>query len=415
MRDPEEALNLYERHVNPGLARVFRFMGLTSYEAHAEGVWITDAEGRRYLDFSSGYGVMVHGYRHPKLVAAAREQLDHLTMSSRVILSKEAALLGERLAEVTPGDLSVSFLSNSGTEAVEAALKFARIATGRTKVVATTGAFHGKTMGALSLSGKALYQDPFVPLVPDVVHVPFGDAEAAEAAIDEATCAFIAEPIQGEGGIVVPPDGYLKALRQITHSRGALLILDEVQTGMGRTGRLWASEHEGVVPDLMTAAKGLGGGIVPIGATIGTPEVMSFFDRAPLIHTSTFGGNPLAAHIARLAIDVAIEEDLPGRAATLGARLLDFGRRLQTAYPGVIKSFRGRGLFAGMELQSEGLGGALMYELIERKLLGVYTLNNPFVIRLMPPLVITEAELASGCERIEEAVAAVDAVREELV
>ena len=415
MTGPEEALDLYERHVNPGLASVFRFMGLLSYEAWSEGVWIWDADGKRYLDFSSGYGVMVHGYRHPKLVRAARDQLDRLTLSSRVILSKEAAELAARLAEVTPGDLSVSFFSNSGTEAVEAALKFARIATGRTRIVATFGAFHGKTMGALSLSGKPLYQDPFVPLLPDVAHVPYGDAGAAREAIDDATAAFIAEPIQGEGGIIVPPDGYLSDLREITRKKGALLILDEVQTGMGRTGHLWASEHEGVAPDLMCAAKGLGGGIVPIGATIGTPEVMRFLESAPLIHTSTFGGNPLACRVALAALDVALEEDLPGRARRLGERLLTFGEEIRRRYPEVIRGIRGRGLFAGVELASEGMGGALMYELISRGLLAVYTLNNPFVIRLMPPLVISEDDLEDGLSRIEEAVKAVWALREELV
>jgi len=390
-------------------------MGLLEFEAHAEGVWVTDSSGDRYLDFSSGYGVMVHGYRHPKIIEAARRQLDTLTMSSRVLFSRETAELAERLAQVTPGDLLLSFLSNSGTEAAEAAFKFARLATHRKKMVATEDAFHGKTLGALTLSGRPLYQEPFAPLVPDVVHVPFGDAEAMSDAVDDATAAVIVEPIQGEGGIRVPPDGYLSALREITRRHGALLIVDEVQSGMGRTGRLWAMEHEGIAPDLMTAAKGLGGGVVPVGATIGTPEVMGFFDEKPLIHTSTFGGNPLAAHVAKVAIDVALEEDLPGRAARQGQKLLAFGADLAKAYPGVVREVRGRGLMVGVELAGEGLGGALMYELLSRKVLGVYTLNNPLVIRLMPPLVISDEELASGMERIGESVAAVAAVSEDLI
>ncbi len=390
-------------------------MGLLEFEAHAEGVWITDSSGARYLDFSSGYGVMVHGYRHPKIIEAARRQLDTLTMSSRVLFSREAAELAERLAQVTPGDLSLSFLSTSGTEAVEAAFKFARLATHRTKVVATEDAFHGKTLGALTLSGRPLYREPFAPLVPDVVHVPFGDAEAMSDAVDDSTAAVIVEPIQGEGGIRVPQDGYLSALREITHRHGALLIVDEVQSGMGRTGRLWAMEHEGIAPDLMAAAKGLGGGVVPVGTTVGTPEVMGFFDEKPLIHTSTFGGNPLAAHVAKVAIDVALEEDLPGQAARQGEKLLAFGAQLAKAYPGVVREVRGRGLMVGVELADEGLGGALMYERINRKVLGVYTLNNPLVIRLMPPLVISDGELASGMERIGEAVAAVAAVSGDLV
>lgn len=410
----EDVLSRVERHLNPGLARVFRFMGLETFEVSGEGVWVTDALGDRYLDFSSGYGVMVHGYRHPKIVEAAKRQLDKMAMSSRVLPTREAADLAELLAEVTPGDLRYTFFSNSGAESVEAALKFARLATHRTKVIATEGAFHGKTMGALTLSGRDMYRLPFAPLVPEIVHVPFGDANAAEEAIDETTAAFITEPIQGEGGIRVPPDGYLRDLREMTRRKGALLIMDEVQSGMGRTGKLWAFEHEGIVPDLMTAAKALGGGIIPLGATVGTPEAMGFFDEKPLIHTSTFGGNPLAAAVGQAAIRVLLEEELPQRAEIQGGKILAFGKLLQERYPRVIKEVRGRGLMIGVEVQSEGIGGAMMAEIISRKMLVVYTLNNPLVLRLMPPLTIGDDELASGMERLEESIQAVDEIVEDL-
>lgn len=408
---PDDVLAKLERHGNPGLARSYRFMGLQQPEVYAEGVYVTDASGRRYLDFSSGYGVMVHGYRHPKLVATAKAQLDRLTMSSRVLPSAEMVALAERLAELTAGRLSMSFFCNSGAEAIEAVLKFARLATGRRKIVSTLDAFHGKTLGALSVSGRELYQAPFRPLLPDVVHIPYGDLAAAEAVVDQDTALVLVEPIQGEGGIVVPPDGYLRGLRNITRRVGALLAVDEVQTGMGRTGYLWAYQYEADAdPDLLASAKGLGGGIVPIGAVLGTPEVFGFWDSMPLIHTSTFGGNPLATAVAKTALDVLVEEDLPGRAQRLGVRLAGALSALQRSYPRVISETRGRGLLFGLVTANEGIGGALMSECLDRQLLVVYTLNNPRVLRLMPPLVIGEEELEEGLRRLEAAVRAVDAM-----
>jgi putrescine aminotransferase len=404
-------LDLVERYMNPGLARAFRFMGLDEAEASAEGVWVTDTKGRRYLDFSSGYGVMVHGYRHPRLVAAARAQLDRLTMSSRVLPNLQAAKLAQRLAEVTPGRLTYSFLCNSGAEAVEAALKFARLATGRKKVVTTEGAFHGKTFGALSASGRDLYKEPFRPLLPDVVQVPYGDLEAASRAVDEDTALFFVEPIQGEGGVVVPPDGYLTGLRRLTRAVGALFGVDEVQTGMGRTGYLWAFLHEPECdPDLLTAAKALGGGIVPLGALLGTQEVFAFLDERPLIHSSTFGGNPLAAAVGLAAIDTLAAEALPERARELGARLRAGVAELCREHPRVLSEVRGRGLMLGLEATSPATAGALMAELLAREMLVVYTLNNEQVLRLMPPLVISEAELEEGLARLRESLSAVDAL-----
>ena len=410
----DHILDLMASFVNPGLARSFRFMGLTAYEVSAQGAWIEASDGNRYLDFSSGYGVMVHGYRHPRLVEAAKRQLDQLALSSRVLPSRQASELAALLAEVTPGDLTYSFFSNSGAEAIEGAIKFARVATGRTEMVATTGAFHGKTMGALTASGRDLYQRPFRPLVPDFVHVPYGDLGAARAVIGAKTAAVIVEPIQGEGGVVVPPAGYLMGLQEACRKHGALLVMDEVQTGMGRTGQLWACMHEGIEPDLMVMAKGLGGGILPIGATIGTPRAMAFWDEMPLIHTSTFGGNPLATAVAAEAIRVVQEEGLAERAATLGKRLAEAGRELVAAHPEVVREVRGRGLMAGLEVAHEGLGGALMFELFQRHMLAVYTLNNPLVIRLMPPLVIAEGDFEDGISRLQEAVAAVSAVAAQL-
>ncbi len=396
-------LDDYEHHVNPGLARLFRFMGLDRAEVHAHGVWVTTEDGERYLDASSGYGVMVHGYTHPRLVAVAHAQIDRMALSSRVLPSSQAAELGRLLAEVTPGDLSLTFFSNSGTEAVEAALKFARRATGRARFVAAEGAFHGKTFGSLSVSGREAYRAPFRPLLPEVVHVPYGDAGALAAAVNEATAAVILEPIQGEGGIVVPPAGYLAAARAACDAQGALLILDEVQTGMGRTGRMFAAEHDGVVPDLMCLAKALGGGIVPLGATVGNERAMGFFAEDPLLHTSTFGGNPLACAVGAQAVRVAVEEDFPGQARRKGQRLRQGIESAVGHVPGLVDEVRGRGLMLGLVTPAAGVGGALMAELLEARVLAVYTLNNPRVIRIMPPVVITDEEVDELVERIGRA------------
>ncbi|MDD3928150.1 MAG: aminotransferase class III-fold pyridoxal phosphate-dependent enzyme, partial [bacterium] len=233
----EETLEKFGRYHNPSLARLLKFTGYAAVEEYAEGVRITDSEGRTFIDCGGGYGVFSLGHRHPRVVQAVKDQLDRMPMSSKVLINKQLADLAERLAQVTPGELQYSFFCNSGTEAVEGALKIARLATGRTRIVAAENAFHGKTFGGMSASGRDIYKEPFQPLVPGFEHVPFGDTAAMAAAVNGETAAVILEPIQGEGGVVVPPDEYLPAVRQICDEHGVLLILDEVQTGLGRTGK----------------------------------------------------------------------------------------------------------------------------------------------------------------------------------
>ncbi len=400
------AFSLFERHVNPGLAALLRFTGLDRVEDRAEGVWVWDKEGRKYLDFLGLYGTLNLGHRHPRVVEAVKRQLDRMPMSTRVMVAEPTARLAARLAEITPGDLAMTFFSNSGTEAVEAAFKLARAATGRKKIVTTEGGFHGKTLGSLSLTPREGYQAPVRPLVPEVVTVPFGDLAAAEAAIDDATAAVIVEPIQGEGGIRIPPAGYLRGLRELTRARGALLILDEVQTGMGRTGRLWAAEWEGIAPDLMTSAKALGGGVMPIGATVGTPEVFAIFKANPLFHSSTFGGNPLAAAAALAAIEVTLEEDLPARAEAMGNYLLARLKELAAAWPQFIAEVRGRGLLVGVEFTDADIGAVVISELASRGVLTAFGLNDPKVMRLEPPLIVSEKEIDLALDALGESLAA---------
>jgi len=400
------AFELYERHVNPGLAGLLRFTGLDVVEDHAEGMYVWDAQGKRYLDFLGLYGTLNLGHRHPRVVEAVNRQLDRMPMSVRVMISEPTARLAARLAEITPGDLSMTFFGNSGAEAVEAAFKLARMHTGKPEIVTTEKGFHGKTMGALSLTPKPEYQEPVAPLVPGVKVIPFGDADAAAAAIGPDTAAVIVEPIQGEGGINLPPEGYLRELRRITAERGVLLIFDEVQTGMGRTGKLWASEWEGVAPDLLTSAKALGGGVMPIGAVVGRAELFEPFLENPLVHSSTFGGNPLAAAAALAAIEVTLEEDLPARALASGERLMQGLRALAARFPELIAEVRGKGLLVGVEFTDADIGAIVISELAARGVLTAFGLNNPKVVRLEPPLIVEDVHIQEALEALEHSLKA---------
>ncbi len=409
----EEGLENYGRYINSSMARLYRFLGLTTLEWRAYGSVVVDVHGKEYID-CAGYSVFFHGHSHPKVVEAVKDQVDKLALSCRVLPHKPGADLGRLLAEITPGDLQYSFFCNSGTEAVEGALKLARAYTGKPGVIATTGAFHGKTMGSLSASGRELYREPFCPLVPGFVHVPFGDAEAIEKAITEETGTVILEPIQGENGVIVPPDDYLPRVREICDHYGLVLILDEVQTGLGRTGKMFACEHYGVEPDIMCLAKALGGGVMPIGAFISKPEIFSPFDSNPHLHSSTFGGNPLACRAAIAAIEVIQEEDLVEQACQKGETIMAALRELAEEFPEVIAEVRGKGLLVGVELTKEGAGGMLITELVDRGVLALHSLNNTMVIRLLPPAVITPEEIETVLTAFREGVKAVAAVIDEL-
>jgi putrescine aminotransferase len=403
MHGTDDVLEKYERYINPGLARLMRFMGLSHVEDEARGARVRDCEGTSYIDCVGGYGTFSLGHRHPRVVEAVNAQLQRMPLASKVLLSRPMALLAERLAALTPGDLQYSFFCNSGTEAVEAALKLARLATGKSKIISTLNSFHGKTLGSLSASGKDMYRDPFQPLLDGFVHVPFGDAELLAELVDDDTAAVILEPIQGEGGIIVPPTGYLRQVREICDSKGVLLILDEVQTGLGRTGKMFACEHEQVVPDILCLAKALGGGVMPLGAVVARPHLYAGYEMAPLLHTSTFGGNPLACAAGLATLDVIEEERLDEQAAWKGEYLMAKLHDLQERYPGTISEVRGRGLMIGMEFASDELGGLVLSELIAGGVLTAFALNHPCVTRIEPPLTIEPAELDQVIRVLEAA------------
>lgn len=400
----EETISKYEKYINPSQARLFRFMGLASVEGSAEGWTITDSEGKQFIDCLGGYGMFALGHRNPAVVKAVEGALHTMPMCGKVLFNRQMADLAEKLAEITPGELQYSFFVNSGTEAVEGCLKVARLATKRTKFVAAENAFHGKTMGSLTATGRDLYRDPFKPLLEGFTHVPYGDIEAIKNAVDEETAAVILEPIQGEGGIIVPPDGYLRQVKEVCEAKGALLIADEVQTGIGRTGEWFGVNHDGVTPDLMACAKALGGGVMPIGAIIGTPRAWQGLIEAPFLHTSTFGGNQLACAAGIAAIKYIQEEDLLRRGRETGAYFKAGLEKIMQEYPEVIAQVRGRGMMIGIELTKEGAGGMLMSLMIDKKIIVAYTLNNPKVIRIEPPLIMPVEVVDHVLEEFREAV-----------
>ncbi len=410
----EETIAKYEKYINPAQAKLFRFMGLASVEGHAQGWTITDSEGREFIDCLGGYGMFALGHRHPKVVEAVEKELHAMPMCGKVLFNRPMGELAELLAEITPGDLQYSFFVNSGTEAVEGCLKVARLATKRSKFVAAENAFHGKTMGSLTATGRDLYREPFKPLLDCFSHVPYGDASALEAVVDEETAAVILEPIQGEGGIIVPPAGYLKEVKAICDAKGALLIADEVQTGIGRTGTWFGVEHDGVKPDLMACAKALGGGVMPLGAIIGTPAAWQGLIEAPFLHTSTFGGNQMACAAGVATIKAIKEEDLLRRSAETGAYFKAGLEQIQKEFPEVIAEVRGKGMMLGVELTREGAGGMLMSLMIDKSIIVAYTLNNPKVIRIEPPLVMPKEVVDYVLENFRSAVAMTASVIEDL-
>lgn len=421
---PEEIKSMYSEYLNPGLARVLRMLNFDKKFIRASGVNVWDSDGNEYLDFLGGYGALSLGHNPPRVVEAIRAVLDagipNLIQAS---MNGITASLGEALAAIAPGDLQHSFFCNSGTEAVEGALKTARIASGKTKIISTHGAFHGKTFGSLSASGREKYKKPFVPLLQGFEQVPYGDAGALEEKLkDRDVAAFIVEPIQGEGGVIVPPEGYLRDLRKLCSQYDVLLILDEIQTGLARTGRMFAVMWEDVIPDIMTVSKTLGGSLVPLGAFISTRSVWEKAygsTETCMLHSSTFGGGAVACAVGLATINAIVEMDLPAQAEKKGIylmnRLKEVGDRR-----GLLKEIRGKGLMIGMEFEQPSgwtakLTGKLYHEYMtsliagmlmnEYRIITAYTLNNPTVIRVQPPLIVSYEQMNRFVDALDQLLA----------
>jgi ornithine--oxo-acid transaminase len=373
--------------------------------AKARGVWVWDVEGRKYLDFLAAYSAVNQGHCHPRIVAALKEQAERVTLTSRAFRNDQ---LGPFCAELTAlSGFRKVLPMNSGAEAVETAIKAARkwaytikgVPADRAEIIAFDGNFHGRTTTIVSFSTEEQYRDGFGPFTPGFKVVPYGDAEAAARAITPNTAAILVEPIQGESGIVVPPAGFLARLRELATANRLLLLADEIQSGLGRTGRLFAYEHEGVRPDVVIIGKALSGGCVPISAILADDEVMGVFK--PGDHGSTFGGNPMACAVARAALAVLVEEGMIDNSARLGDYFMD---RLVALKSNHVSEIRGKGLWIGVELKHE-LGGARSFceRLRDRGLLCKET--HVHTIRFAPPLVITREEIDWAMERVAEVLA----------
>ncbi len=370
---------------------------------HGLGASLWDAEGREYLDCTSNYGVAITGHCHPRVVEAIKNQADLLLSCHGTFYNEARSGILERLSTISPDGLKRAFLSNSGTESIEFAFKLARRSTGKTGIISMMGAFHGKTMGALSATWNKKYRTPFEPLVPGFKHVPYGRLERVEAAIDDETAAIIAEPIQGESGVNVPPDEFLPGLRDICDDKGVLLILDEIQTGFGRTGDMFACQHYNIEPDILCLAKAVASGL-PMGVTMATEEVMSKLKMGD--HSSTFGGGPVACAAACATLDVLRDERLPERAKTNGEYMLSKLEELAEKYR-IVRGVRGRGLMLGLDLRFDVLN--IIMGSLERGVLFLDAGRN--VVRMLPPLIIDRGEIDRAITVLDEVLKVEEAAR----
>ncbi|MCK5914469.1 MAG: putrescine aminotransferase [Desulfuromusa sp.] len=407
-----ETVENFANHINKGFLEYRKSVteagDFASIEWKGQGSLIKDALGREFIDALGGFGIYSAGIRHPEIVTAVKSQLDRSPQYSQEMLDPLRAHLGKVLGNLTPGDLQYMFFNNSGTEAVEGAMKLAKFYTGKTGFIATTNAFHGKSLGSLSLMGKSVFRKPLMPLLSNTRHVPFGDADALEQQlaiaehVGDGIAAFIAEPIQGEAGAVVPPDDYWPRVREICDRYEILLIADEVQTGLGRTGALFGVDNWNVTPDIMTLGKALGGGVIPMAAFIASPKIWKVMEPNPFMHTSTTGGNPLACSAALAYINVMLKEDLPRQAAEKGEYIMGKLEGLKNKYPTVLEGYRGKGLPIAMEFVTDEIGHKVASGLYHRRVLTAGTLTNAKAIRIEPALNIPMELVDEILSRLED-------------
>lgn len=375
------------------------------------GATFKDVLGREYLDCLGGFGMMNLGWNHPEVVAAVRDQLTlHTSMPSQELFDPLRGVLARLMALITPGDIKYSFFAASGTESVEGALKLAKMHTRKNAFIVAVKAFHGKTMGSLSMIGKADYREPVGILYGGpVYHVPFGDADAVERQLDicktigVGVAAVLMEPIQGEAGAIVPPDDFWPRIREATRQFDTLLLADEVQTGLGRTGKLWGVDHWKVVPDILSVAKSLGGGIMPISAFCSTEEIwQSMMFPNPFIHTTTTGGNALACSAAIAAINITLRDRLWEQAEVKGNHFLSRLKELSKRFPQIYNKITGKGLLIGQHFHTPEIGYKVAAGLFKRGVLVSGTLTNAHTVRFEPPLVITISQIAEVLNRLED-------------
>jgi acetylornithine/LysW-gamma-L-lysine aminotransferase len=362
-----------------------------------KGIFVWDVNGKKYLDFTGNYGVCIVGYSRPEIIQAVKEQMEKLTFCHGSYYNDARAEFLKRIFQITPKELTKALLVNSGAESVECAIKLARKYTGKSEIIAMMGGFHGKTMGALSATWKKKYKDAFQPLVPDIKHVPRYNIQKMRESLTEKTAAVLVEPVQGEGGVIVPPEGFFQDLMETCEKTGVLLILDEVQTGMGRTGKMLACENWKVTPDILCLAKSIASGF-PFGVTLAKEEIASSLEVGE--HTSTFGGNPVGCAAASATIDIILKEKLPERAEKLGSYFLEKLREMAVKHE-IVREVRGMGLMIGVELKVDVLN--IILNGIRKGVLMLDAGKN--VVRFLPPLIVTK-------EQIDEVLMVLDEVLE---
>jgi putrescine aminotransferase len=414
----EDSIENFNEHVNPGWLIYRKSVSTDASFVEWEDSQETfkDTHGKEFIDCLGGFGVYTAGHRNPEIVAAVEAQLNRYALHSQELVDPLRGYLAKLVSMCTPGDLKYAFFCNGGAEANEMALKLARLASGNHYFISTVNGFHGKSLGAVSATGKSDYRKPYLPIIQGVQHVEFGNAQAAEAAIKnliavgETVAAMIVEPIQGEAGILIAPQNYLKQLREICDRHGVFLILDEIQTGMGRTGSLWACESYGVVPDILVFGKAFGGGVMPITGIIARPHlwVDELKENPWILGSPTFGGNPLACAAAIAAIKFTIENDIPAKIAKKGEYILEKLKALQNKHP-ILVDVRGKGLLIGLEYPTPEIGWAVSKGLFGKGVLTGGTLNNAKVNRIEPPGIISYETIDIIVSKLDETLAEVAA------
>jgi len=386
----DQVLDRYTRHVNSSLASLARLVA-APVEVAAAGSKVQGSDGHTYLD-CGGFGVFLLGHGHPAVVTAVREQLERNALATRLFLNPELAQAAADLAGITPAGLDYVYLTNSGAEATELGLKLARLA-GKPHVIAMDGGFHGKTLGALSVTGRTQYRDPFGPLLPMVDFVPFGDLAALRAVLT-ARSAVLLEPVQAEGGVRLPPGNYLAQVRQACDQAGAVMILDEIQSGLGRLGAWWGADLARVTPDVLLTGKILGGGVMPVGGVVASGTLYAPLNADPLLHSSTFAGSPLAAAAVTATIATIKAEGLIERTRELGPQVRDLAAAVVTAHcPHLVTEVRGQGLLIGLDFVSADVATEFLIGLLDEHVIPSYSLNSNNVLRLTPPAILDAADL----------------------
>jgi acetylornithine/succinyldiaminopimelate/putrescine aminotransferase len=399
----EQAFKDFAEYINPMKVRTLNQAGIHLMEGKREGASVWDMTGKKYIDCQTGSGIMNVGRHNTEIIDSLKNALDTLDIGVFLFFSKQKADLAKQLAEITPGDdLSCTIFGVGGGEAIDTAIKLARGYTMKSEVIYTEKAYHGHTGFALSAIGRDGYREPFEPLIPGFNMVPFNDLAAVQSAINDNTAAIIVETIQGEGGINIPNDDYLPGLRKLCDENETCLILDEIQTGMGRTGKMFGCEHWDVVPDIMTIAKSLGGGIYPISATLYRKELQDFFIPHPFIHLSTFGGSDLGCVVALATIDYIQKYRLCDNAEVMGKRFREGFDVLLGQYPELLLEVRQKGLMIGLQYTNESIGPRMTKKFADRGLLAIYAGTDSSVCRLMPSLVITAEEVDQVLSIIED-------------